>query len=101
MFINEILAKHKDVYFVSIEEVINWMKGGNTAAEYATNSKCKPIQQTACALTDLATDQLDLQFTNHCDFEAIGELDGQTKRLFICDGVACPTHYPWTGRPEA
>lgn len=101
-FIKEVQANHTDVYFVALEEVINWMKSGSTAAEYkTTHSKCKELKTTTCAMTDLSTDQLDLQFNNHCDYEKVGELDGQTKRFYICDGVACPAHYPWVGRPEA
>lgn len=100
-FINEILAKHKDVYFVALEQVIEWMKTGVKADEYVTTTKCKEVKTTECAMTDLSTENLDLQFNNHCDYEKVGELDGQAKRLFICDGVACPAHYPWVGRPEA
>jgi len=96
-FIEEISKQHKDVFFVTIEEVIEWMKNSGTVSEYSAQAKCKEIQQTKCAMDD-HDDNLFTQFKQQCHFDKIGELDGQDKTLMICDGVSCPTHYPWVHR---
>ncbi|KAI2810933.1 Adenylate cyclase type 8 [Blomia tropicalis] len=97
-FIETISKEHKDVYFVTIDQVIEWMKTGATAAEYEANTKCKPITNTKCMITDLDDLDLELQYAKHCDFEKVGELGGLTKRMVICNEASCPDHYPWTGR---
>lgn len=96
-FIEEISKQHKDVYFVSIADVIEWMKNAVPASDYASQAKCKEIQQTKCAMDD-HDDNLNTQFTQHCDYIHVGELNGQDKRMFICDDVPCPADYPWTHR---
>lgn len=91
----ENLAQHKDVYFVTIQELIEWMKNSQTVADYSKN-QCKPIEKTACAMSNPADPDLTRQFKKKCDYSNIGELGGLTKRMVICDDVQCPVKYPWT-----
>lgn len=93
-------STREDIYFVSISEVIDWMKNPVTLEEYRKNSKCKPIVKTECQLNETIIIDNDTQFKRSCEFTNITELDGLTKRMVICDNLQCPTHYPWVNRLE-
>lgn len=97
-FIEKVSAL-KDVYFVTIEEVIEWMRKSDNVQDYENRTKqCKAIEQTKCGLPDGTKIEPTTQFKRQCDYKNIGELNGLTKRMVICDDVTCPANYPWTNR---
>lgn len=97
-FIQDKLEKH-DVFFVSIDEVLQWMQSPTNVHEYIEKTKqCKPIVKTKCGLKDGEIINDISQFKRKCDYEKIDELNGQSKRMVICDDLHCPEHYPWLNR---
>ncbi|KAH9425206.1 hydrolase [Dermatophagoides pteronyssinus] len=99
-FIQNKLNKH-DVFFVSIDEVLQWMQSPTNVADYIEKTKqCPPILQTKCGLKDGEKIDDISQFKRKCDYEKIDELNGQSKRMVICDDLHCPVHYPWVNRLE-
>ncbi|XP_027203067.2 chitin deacetylase 7-like [Dermatophagoides pteronyssinus] len=99
-FIQNKLNKH-DIFFVSIDEVLQWMQSPTNVADYIEKTKqCPPILQTKCGLKDGEKIDDISQFKRKCDYEKIDELNGQSKRMVICDDLHCPVHYPWVNRLE-
>lgn len=92
----EYVSKVKDVYFVTMTELIDWMKNSLTATEYSAQTKCKEIQVTACGIKH--EESFTKEFTKKCNYTHIAELDTQDKQMVICDDVQCPVDYPWVGR---
>lgn len=93
----EKISQNKDVYFISLEELLDWMKNSSDVNQYS-QTKCKPIEQTKCAMQHPDSDDLSREFKKKCDFTNIGELNGLTKRMIICDDLECPSNYPWVDR---
>ncbi|XP_027203068.2 chitin deacetylase 7-like [Dermatophagoides pteronyssinus] len=99
-FIQNKLNKH-DVFFVSIDEVLQWMQSPTNTTDYIEKTKqCRPIVETKCGLKDGEKIVEKTQFKQKCDYEKIDELNGQSKSLVICDDLHCPNNYPWVNRLE-
>lgn len=89
----ENLTQKKDVFFVSIQEVINWLKSGEqgiSLANYKPSQCVKSPPNTKCMV------QEGIETGNKCSFDKIPALSGQTKDMVIC-GDSCPKNYPWVG----
>jgi len=87
-WIDEILANHKDVYFVTMTQVIQWIQNPRTTPEALNfepwKEKCNPTVETVCGTP------------NACPLST-KELPGETLRLHTCH--TCPRDYPWLTDP--
>ncbi|KPM09170.1 hypothetical protein QR98_0077030 [Sarcoptes scabiei] len=94
----EKVLKRDDVFFVTIQEGLRWMRKPFNAKDYLEKQrKCKPLLRSRCGKADVN----DVEASDHrCRFLHIGELNGLNKDMFICDGIHCPQQYPWLGRIE-
>jgi hypothetical protein len=93
----EKMTQKKDVFFVSISEVIDWMgRGANASSihDYKQTICLKDFPKTNCMVDP--TEPIATQ-GNLCKFSNIPELKNQNKALVVCDKVDCPKHYPWVG----
>ena len=80
-----------------MNDMIEWRKSPITVEEYAkANKKCAEIKETKCAMKSDDLSDNGKEFKHFCDFKKISQLDGQDKRMVICDDVKCPKDYPWT-----
>ncbi|KZS21112.1 Uncharacterized protein APZ42_012228 [Daphnia magna] len=88
-WMDEILAKHSDVYFVTMTQVIQWIQNPQTSGEVKNfepwKEKCSPVGPSACAVP------------NSCALTT-KELPGETLRLHTCN--RCPPNYPWLNDPS-
>ncbi|XP_054156547.1 chitin deacetylase 8-like [Oppia nitens] len=85
------VTKNKNVYFVSISEVIDWMGRG------ANNTLLKNFKQTKCEKNP-PKDKCGVTSTvgkGNCEYKHIKELKGIDKLVVICNDVECPLNYPW------
>jgi hypothetical protein len=93
----EKMTQKKDVFFVSISEVIDWMgRGANATSihDYKQTKCLKSFPKSDCTIDPnepIATQG------HQCKFEKIPELSKQDKTLVVCDRINCPQHYPWVG----
>ncbi|CAG2170232.1 unnamed protein product [Oppiella nova] len=90
-FIDSLTAK-KDVYFVSISELIDWMGRGSEATllkNYKQTSCVKHPIEDKCGKTDLVVPK------GNCQYKHIDVLKGLDKLVVICNDVQCPHDYPW------
>jgi hypothetical protein len=93
----EKMTQKKDVFFVSISEVIDWMgRGANATSihDYKQTKCLKSFPKSDCTIDPnepIATQG------HQCKFEKIPELSNQDKTLVVCDKIKCPQHYPWVG----
>jgi len=87
-WIDEILEKHSDVYFVTMTQVIQWIQNPRTKSEMKTfepwKDKCDIPHGRACLNP------------NSCSLTS-KELPGETIRLHTC--LRCPRNYPWINDP--
>lgn len=87
-WIDEILANHKDVYFVTMTQVIQWMQTPSTISEIKNfepwKEKCTVEGRPACWVP------------NTCKLTS-KEVPGETINLQTC--VRCPNNYPWINDP--
>ncbi|BFF97165.1 uncharacterized protein DMAD_05635 [Drosophila madeirensis] len=87
-WIDEILANHNDVYFVTMTQVIQWMQNPRTISEVKNfepwREKCVVEGKPACWVP------------NTCKLTS-KEVPGETINLQTC--VRCPNNYPWVNDP--
>ncbi|KAM8708088.1 hypothetical protein ACLKA7_015115 [Drosophila subpalustris] len=87
-WIDEILANHNDVYFVTMTQVIQWMQNPRTVSEVKNfepwREKCVVEGKPACWVP------------NACKLTS-KEVPGETINLQTC--VRCPNNYPWVNDP--
>lgn len=88
-WMDETLAKHNDVYFVTMTQVIQWVQNPQTSTEVKNfepwKEKCSPAGAPACWVP------------NSCALTT-KELPGETLRLHTC--TRCPPNYPWLNDPS-
>lgn len=88
-WIDEVLEKYNDVYFVTMTQVIQWMQNPQTVNEAknfdAWKEKCNPITTSQCGVP------------NSCSLTS-KELPGETLRMHTC--MRCPPNYPWLNDPS-
>jgi peptidoglycan/xylan/chitin deacetylase (PgdA/CDA1 family) len=90
------LTQKKDVFFVSIKEVINWMESGENKTalhEYQQSTCVKTPPETECMLHQGMP--IEQQGT-HCKYDKLTQLGGQNKDMITCLSD-CPKNYPWVG----
>merc|ERR1712168_1345449 len=88
-WIDEVLANHPEVYFVTQTQVIQWIQDPVTI-EAARNfpawqEKCSPGPRTECLVP------------NSCKLAIDKELPGQQFIMYTC--ARCPNQYPWKNDP--
>jgi len=88
-WIDEVLANHPEVYFVTQTQVIQWIQDPVTV-EAARNfpawqEKCSPGPRTECLVP------------NTCKLGNDKELPGQQLVMYTC--TRCPNIYPWKNDP--
>jgi len=88
-WIDEVLANHPEVYFVTQTQVIQWIQDPVTV-EAARNfpawqEKCSPGPRTECLVP------------NACKLANDKELPGQQLVMYTC--TRCPNQYPWKNDP--
>jgi len=88
-WIDEVLANHPEVYFVTQTQVIQWIQDPVTI-EAARNfpawqEKCSPGPRTECLVP------------NSCKLANDKELPGQQFIMYTC--ARCPNQYPWKNDP--
>lgn len=87
-WIDEILEKHSDAYFVTMTQVIQWMQNPRTKTESKSfepwKDKCDIPEGRSCLNP------------NSCSLTS-KELPGETVRLHTC--MRCPNNYPWLNDP--
>lgn len=91
----EKMSQRKDVFFVSIKEVIHWMQSGENKTslhDYVQSTCVKTPPTTSCQLNPAIPIE---QQGNHCKYDKIAALNGQNKDMITC--VDCPKNYPWVG----
>ncbi|XP_042211815.1 chitin deacetylase 1-like isoform X2 [Homarus americanus] len=88
-WVDETLASNKDVYFVTMTQVIQWMQDPRPTSQLVNyepwREKCDPQGPPFCyggTNCELSTD----------------ELPGETVRLNTC--MRCPNKYPWLDDPR-
>lgn len=89
-WIDEILANHNDVYFVTMTQVIQWMQNPKTAGEI---KNFEPWREK-CAIEQNAKPACWVP--NSCKLTT-KEVPGELVNLQTC--VRCPNHYPWLNDP--
>ncbi|EFA03578.2 chitin deacetylase 7 precursor [Tribolium castaneum] len=77
LFLNE-MSKRSDVFFVSVQDIIDWIKNPVSVTKYVT-----PIHKRSAECTPV-----------NC---ALRFLDGSERYMNSC--VRCPRTYPWKGNP--
>lgn len=89
-FIQDLLNK-KDVYFVTIQELIQWMQSGPNAIKLIDYKPiCKEMKKTECMMED------DSASANNCLYHNVKELGKIDKNMVTCVNQ-CPKSYPWVG----
>ncbi|RZF33215.1 hypothetical protein LSTR_LSTR009760 [Laodelphax striatellus] len=87
-WIDEVLEKYKDVYFVTMTQVIQWIQNPRTVSEVKNfepwREKCAVEGQPAC-------------WVPHSCKLTSKEVPGETINLQTC--VRCPNNYPWVNDP--
>ncbi|ETN67708.1 hypothetical protein AND_000413 [Anopheles darlingi] len=87
-WIDEVLANHNDVYFVTMTQVIQWIQNPRTVSEVKNfepwREKCVVDGQPAC-------------WVPHSCKLTSKEVPGETINLQTC--VRCPNNYPWVNDP--
>lgn len=89
-WVDEILANHNDVYFVTMTQVIQWIQNPRQSSEVKNfdpwKEKCSvdPNSTPACWVP------------NACKLTS-KELPGETLNLQTC--IRCPNNYPWLNDP--
>lgn len=89
-WIDEVLANHNDVYFVTMTQVIQWIQNPRQSSEIKNfdpwKEKCSvdPSSPPACWVP------------NACKLTT-KEVPGETLNLQTC--VRCPNNYPWLNDP--
>lgn len=89
-WIDEILANHNDVYFVTMTQVIQWMQNPKTLNEIKNFEPWKE----KCAVENSAKPACWLP--NTCRLTS-KEVPGELINLQTC--VRCPTNLPWLSDP--
>ncbi|XP_070508728.1 chitin deacetylase 1-like isoform X2 [Chironomus tepperi] len=90
-WIDEVLANHNDVYFVTMTQVIQWIQNPRQSSEIKNfdpwKEKCAvdPSSPPACWVP------------NACKLTS-KEVPGETLNLQTC--MRCPNNYPWVQDPE-
>jgi len=86
-WIDEIIENHKDAYFVTMTQVIQWIQTPVTVDKiesYAPwQEKCQPERVAPC-------------IANGCKLST-KDLPGEALIMHTC--VRCPNHYPWINDP--
>ncbi|CAG2053972.1 unnamed protein product [Timema podura] len=87
-WIDEILANHNDVYFVTMTQVIQWIQNPRTVTEVKNfepwREKCSVEGKPSC-------------WVPHSCKLTSKEIPGETINLQTC--VRCPNNYPWLNDP--
>uniref|UniRef100_A0A8D8XGB1 Chitin-binding type-2 domain-containing protein n=1 Tax=Cacopsylla melanoneura TaxID=428564 RepID=A0A8D8XGB1_9HEMI len=87
-WVDEILERHKDVYFVTMTQVIQWIQNPRTITEVKNfdpwREKCAVEGNPAC-------------WVPHACRLTSKEVPGETINLQTC--VRCPNNYPWLNDP--
>jgi len=87
-WIDEVIAKYNDVYFVTMTQVIQWMQDARNVNEMVNyepwKDKCVVKGKPFC------------YGGNNCELNT-QDLPGETLRLPTC--MACPNNYPWLQDP--
>lgn len=87
-WLDEIMTNHKDIYVVTMTQVVQWMQSPvdiNAAKDFQDwKSSCNPEGQPYCHIP------------NACPLTT-KELPGETLRLHTC--MTCPNNYPWLDDP--
>lgn len=90
-WVDEVLANHNDVYFVTMTQVIQWIQNPRQSTEIKNfdpwKDKCSVDSTTpsACGVP------------NACKLTS-KEVQGETLNLHTC--MRCPQNYPWINDPE-
>jgi len=88
-WIDEVLDKHKDTYFITMTQVIQWIQEPVTAdkaSSYAPwQEKCAPGPRKSCLVA------------NTCKLSS-KEIPGEVLNLQTC--IRCPNKYPWLNDPS-
>lgn len=85
------LATKDDVFVVSIQEVINWMRNPTSRSNY---------EQSKCSLIAPKSSCMAKGFFNgkSCEFKKIAQFNFESRYMTHC-GRRCPKNYPWVGNP--
>merc|ERR1712106_92712 len=87
-WMDEVIAKYNDVYFVTMTQVIQWMQDARNVNEMVNyepwKDKCVVKGKPFC------------YGGNNCELNT-QDLPGETLRLPTC--MACPNNYPWLQDP--
>ena len=87
-FIDEMLKERKDVYFVTMSQVLQWMQNPTLLSEMKDfpywKDQCTSSGHQACWVP------------NSCRLTS-PEIQGETINLQTC--LRCPNHYPWLKDP--
>lgn len=93
-FIEQTLKDHKDVYFVTFQQLISWMKDPQPLGTW--NPKCEEPKSGACNRphTCVLKHYLD---KNGEAAQADEAVRSDTRYMPICHPTSCPSQYPWYG----
>ena len=97
------LLNQEDVYLVTMQQVIEWMRNPSNVTEFDTKM-CnligegvrRPIGRklaSRCAASRIAKNG------RLCEYRNLQQLHGQTRYMTICSTKRCPPRYPWVGNP--
>ena len=89
-WIDEILANHNDVYFVTMTQVIQWIQNPKTVNEI------KNFEPWREKCTVDVNSRQSCNVPNSCKLTS-KEIQGETVNLQTC--VRCPNNYPWLNDP--
>lgn len=87
-WVDEVIEKYPDAYFVTMTQVIQWIQNPRTLSEIKNfdpwKDKCNVIDSRSCLVP------------NSCSLTS-KEIPGETVRLHTC--MRCPSNFPWLNDP--